>query len=251
MLWNPPESPLAIEFPPELVAQVVQLGGLQGTRGILYGQRNGNVVQVLAARRKRSPGPVGMESVGVFAMRTRGDVFMTDGDLKWFGENDASAALVVAGDRAGFFVRGFDGKLQSIRSYQEITTVPAAPRKPPMKRIRRVTVSGTALAAWGFLLLEVLLVEAFVARLIPRPGGTLAVTEQEGQLLITWNRAAGAEGGRIEITDGGLHKIFTVQEGQSSATYAPSSRNVQIRLSPPERLLFGKTDLVRFAAIDR
>jgi hypothetical protein len=242
MLWNPPESPLTIEFPPDLLTQAVRLGGLQGTRGILYGHQNGKRVEVLSARRKRDGRPPGLERVGVFAVRSRGHVFMTEGDLKWFGEHEALVGLVAAGDRAGFFVRGFDRMLQSIRSYQEITI----PRARAKKQRPRFAIPAAVLGICAALLVSV-----FAARLITEPPVNLAVTQREGQLLITWNRAARAAGGRIEIKDGGIHKIFTVLPEQWSATYTPASRDVEIRLSPPTRLLFGKAELVWFAAGER
>jgi hypothetical protein len=167
---------------------------------------------------------------------------MTEGDLKWFGENDAAVGLVVAGDRAGFFVRGFDGTLQSIRSYQEIAVTGACPPRSKTHE-RPFAIRAAILGACA-----VLLAAAFSARMIVEPPIELSVVEKEGQLLITWNREARAEGGRIEITDGGFHKIFTVRAGQWSATYTPVSRDVQIRLSPPGRMLFGQAGLVHFAA---
>ena len=59
--------------------------------------------------------------MGVFFSRIRGEVFLTETDLAFFNEHQSEVALVVAGDRAGFFVREADGSIQTVRSHEEFS----------------------------------------------------------------------------------------------------------------------------------
>jgi len=71
----------------------------------------------------------GLEPIGIYVLRVRGEVFLTERNLELFERTGALIALVVAGGRAGFFVRDFEGALQSIRSYEEFDV--------PSLRVRR------------------------------------------------------------------------------------------------------------------
>src|SRR5579864_6398 len=142
--WCPPQSPLRIEFPPELLHDV-RLEGSSRARalplrwlprfnrvvnqssGLLFGVQHEDEVRVLAARGdsgEASPG--GLAQVGTFVCRTRGEVFLTDDDLANFEKHQGVIALVVAGGQAGFFVREPDGSVQAIRSHEEFQVAAAA-----------------------------------------------------------------------------------------------------------------------------
>ncbi len=95
--WCPPQSPLRIEFPPELLHDVRLEVAAQPERrlplrwiprlnrvvtqssGLLFGVRNEDEVRVLAARASD-----GLSPVGTFVCRERGEVFLTDNDLASF-----------------------------------------------------------------------------------------------------------------------------------------------------------------------
>ena len=55
-------------------------------------------------------------------------MFLTDDDLANFESHQGVLALVVAGGRAGFFVREPDGSVQAIRSHEEFKVADAASR---------------------------------------------------------------------------------------------------------------------------
>ena len=121
-VWSTPQSPLRIEYSAELLRQV-RLRRSSGDRhGLLYGRRQDSLVRLLAARRAAHPRDVrlsGLEQVGVFAVRSRGDVFLTEQDLEFAERNKAEITLVLAGRQGGFFVPEKDGSIQAIRSHQE------------------------------------------------------------------------------------------------------------------------------------
>ena len=65
---------------------------------------------------------------GHFICRARGEVFLTDDDLANLERHHGVLALVIAGGRAGFFVREPDGSVQAIRSHEEFRVADAATR---------------------------------------------------------------------------------------------------------------------------
>ena len=141
--WCPPQSPLRIEFPPQLLHDV-RLESAQPPRrvalrwiprfnrvvnqssGLLFGVRHEDEVRVLTARASD-----GLSPVGTFVWRERGEVFLTDDDLADFEKHQGVLALVVAGGQAGFFVREADGSMQAIRSHEEFKVADAASRPVP------------------------------------------------------------------------------------------------------------------------
>ena len=123
-IWSPPESPLRIEYAAELFSEV----RLEGATGTLYGLKSKTSVRVSAARCE-----AGLKPVGIFAVRNRGEVFLTEADLERFEKSDSEIALVIAGASAGFFVRQRNGSIQSIKSYQEVAC-PKPPSRFTMKR---------------------------------------------------------------------------------------------------------------------
>src|SRR5580700_6891925 len=94
-LWAPPKSPVLVEYSLEM------LRNIRGS-GVLFGARQRNRVRIAAAEAEE-----GLDPVGVFVVRSRGEVFLTEADLERFEDFQVSGAvaLVVAGGKAGFFVR--------------------------------------------------------------------------------------------------------------------------------------------------
>ncbi|HEY7338850.1 MAG TPA: hypothetical protein VH639_28435 [Bryobacteraceae bacterium] len=115
--WEPPESPLRIEFPDDLLTRLEPDPARMETTGLLYGSRQGtNVYLTLPGRDTDQPGEV----VGIYVLRKRGEVFLTEANVALFERIDVPVALVIAGAKGGFFVRDRDGALQSVRSLEEI-----------------------------------------------------------------------------------------------------------------------------------
>ena len=123
-VWSPPGSPVRIEYAPALLQEV----RAAGSEGILYGTAGRASIRLATAR---TPAPVRCDyhAVGIYSVRKRGEVFLTEEDLDAFDCAKAAVALVVAGPRAGFFIREHDGSIQAIRSREEIF-LPASGRRP-------------------------------------------------------------------------------------------------------------------------
>ncbi len=88
------------------------------TSGVLYGSRHGGQIRITSIETPRGEEE---KKVGVFFSRIRGEVFLTEADLTFFNEHHSEVALVVAGDRAGFFVREAGGSIQTVRSHEEFS----------------------------------------------------------------------------------------------------------------------------------
>jgi hypothetical protein len=227
--WSPPQSPLRIEFPADLLPELQPPAGSLENSGILYGLRRGREVRVLTARPE--PGEV-LESVGVFVSRSRGEVFMTESNLSFFEREGAAVALVIAGSRAGFFVRESDESIQTVRSHEEFpvsnqATGPGKP-SPPAKTV------ANAKWAWsgaGMLALVTLPVAAlaYLRPAFPQAPRSLRVQEDQNQLTISW--AAGRQA-ILQIEDGTERTAVTVPPDQSNATYVRRTGEVQISLIP-------------------
>lgn len=129
--WAPPESRMRIEYSTEVLRQISLEGAAREASGILFGTRQENSIRIVEARFRNDEGgadPAGLGPVGIFAARRRGEIFLTESDLKRFeqtavngtaGEPCECVALVVAGRMGGFFLRDNDGSIQTVRSYQE------------------------------------------------------------------------------------------------------------------------------------
>ena len=111
-VWSPPRSPARIEYVSAL------LDGIH-VGGELFGTRIEGGFRVLEVRNGPDENEAGLESLGIFASRVRGEVFLTESDLQRLGRRPL--ALVVVGDRAGFFIREPDGSMVTIQSYQEFS----------------------------------------------------------------------------------------------------------------------------------
>jgi hypothetical protein len=148
--WAPVESPLAIEYPVEVLdeiravcRQAVAGGGPQPT-GILFGTRKEDTLRILSWR-PCAPRPdeaarllgefradsdlLGLEPLGWFVLHARGDISLAAADLEvydgCFGEPWQVALVLRPGRqatvRAGFFVRARDGSLRTESSHREFT----------------------------------------------------------------------------------------------------------------------------------
>jgi hypothetical protein len=229
-IWCPEASPLCVEFPADLVQGL----GIAEACGVLYGSRHGHAIRILA--RHAGPEDEELEKVGVFVSRIRGEVFLTEGDLALFKQHPSEIALVVAGDRAGFFVREADGSIQTVRSHEEFCItrlhadppiVPAVPlittpRTPRLvlKWTRKWALAG--LASLGMVPIAALAV--FPQQ--PTPSA-LELRESGGQLRISWKPGRNAV---LAIDDGGRRLSIPVYANQSNVTYAPRSSQVEVML---------------------
>jgi hypothetical protein len=231
--WSPTASPLKIEFPAELAAELWPEPETLETSGVLYGFRNGREVHVLAAEATGD-----LEQVGIFVARERGEVFLTESNLELFERYKVPVALVRAGGKAGFFVREPNGSIQTVRSHEEFAVdVPALPAPRPMLplAVRRKPVW----AAAGFFALT-LPVLAFFR---PAPSLGLQVREQAGQLQISWVAGKTA---LLEIEDGDRHVAAPVFANQSNLTYERSGGEVAVRLTVDDGGAHPQRETARF-----
>jgi hypothetical protein len=217
--WHPPESPWRIDFPEDLPRRLHP-----GTAGVLYGHIDGSTIKIAF------PAPEG-DPVGIYVSHRRGEVFLTDSDIARFEESGAAAALVVAGEKAGFFVRSSDGSLQSIRSFEEFS-VPRA-----RSRGVRIVAGHKGIFAGALLLLTILLVAgiATLAARRPVPSAGLTVRENGDQLLISWRPG---RPGLLEISDSGQITSFRFPAEVGTAIYFRRSADVRVKLTlvnPPHR----------------
>lgn len=218
-LWTPPESPLRVEYSTGLLREVRLSGEAADAFGLLYGTRSGRTIRVVSTR-----GQAGLAPVGVFASRIRGEVFLAEEDLERFEGAGASVALVIAGERGGFFVRDAGGALETVRSYEEfLIQPPSAPRARP----RRWSY------AWVFGLLP--LAAFAVPHRAPAPF-MLHLNEDAGQLKISWNQP---REGTLTILDGGSVITVDVRPDQSRMTYARRSGDVIVKLGPAQARFVG------------
>jgi hypothetical protein len=267
--WCPPQSPLRIEFLPELLRDVRREGfqpaprlplrwlprmnrAVNQSSGLLFGVRNEDDVRVLTARASD-----GLSPLGTFVCRERGEVFLTDDDLADFEKQNGILALVIAGGRAGFFVRETDGSVQAIRSHEEFKVSDASsqpvseeadreallpvPEPRSWRAWKRIGACSVVLAipAGAF---------AYLRPLLPSLPLALAIREEAGQLVIGWNARALAEGSRLEIQDGSERTILMLPADASSATYGPQGDDVEVRLSTDTRIGGAHWEATRFVA---
>jgi len=270
--WCPPQSPLRIEFPPELLHDV-RLEPAQPARrfplrwiprlnrvvnqssGLLFGVRHEDEVRVLTARASD-----GLAPVGTFVCRARGEVFLTDDDLANFEKHQGVLALVVAGGRAGFFVREPDGSVQAIRSHEEFKVADAASRPvlggieaadelpSPSPSWWRAAQTWKRVGASAVLLAIPAGAFAYLRPMLPQLPIALAIREEAGQLVIGWNASALAEGSRLEIQDGSERTILMLPANASSATYGRQGNDVEVRLSTDTRMGGAHWEAARFAS---
>jgi hypothetical protein len=271
--WCPPQSLLRIEFLPELLHDV-RLSSAPPVRGIplrwiprlnravtqsgglLFGVRQENEVRVLAAHANEHPD--GLDPVGIFIWRERGEVFLTDEDLAKFEKHQGVLALVIAGGQAGFFVRESDGSVQAIRSHEEFTVADAVSRPASGEMDAADQVPAPASRGWQFawkrmgacaaLLAVPAGAFAYLRPLLPSLPLALAIREEAGQLVIGWNAGALAGGGRLEIQDGSKRTVLMLPADASGATYGRQGDEVEVRLSADTRIGGAHWEAARFVA---
>jgi hypothetical protein len=227
--------------------------------GLLFGVRHDDEVRVLTARADQSDStPGGLSPVGTFVCRERGEVFLTDDDLANFESHQGVLALVVAGGRAGFFVREPDGSVQAIRSHEEFKVADAASRPsvetnaaaelptPARREWWQVRLAWKRVAACGAFLAVPAGAFAYLRPLLPHMPIALAIREEAGQLVIGWNAGSLAEGSRLEIQDGSERTILMLPANASSATYGPQGDDVAVRLSTDTRMGGAHWEAARF-----
>lgn len=219
--WSPPESPFRVEYSPSLLREVrISSGGIDAF-GILYGVRHGNTIRLIATR-----GRAGLDPLGVFASRVRGEIFLTEEDLERFEKAEACVAMVVSGECGGFFVRDSEGSIETVRSYQEFSThgpVEAIPIAVPKKR------------RWLWAACLPLIVLPFLYR--PHHQQlALTVREAAGQLRISWNIPITET---LTILDGGERTYVSIAPGQKTATYARRSGDVTVGIGAVQTRFVG------------
>jgi hypothetical protein len=221
-IWTTPQSPLRIEYSAELLRQV-QREGAGDRRGLLYGRRNDTQIRLLGARRAghtKDPRLNGLDQVGAFAVRSRGEVFLTDQDLEFAERSRAEFTLVLAGGQGGFFVPEKDGSILSIRSHHEFTV----PHTAPMRKgsFSRSWLNAVAMA--GCLVLAV----AAALHAGPKAILTLNVHEEAGQLVAVWSPGVR---GTLEIHSQNRSVQLPVPVQETRATFQPEAGDVDFTLT--------------------
>jgi hypothetical protein len=220
--WAPSGSPVRIEYSLDLLKQL-RFNSAEGDQsGFLWGAKVENSVRVVASRPS-----AGLDTVGVFVVRTRGEVFLTESDLERLGS--FNIALVMVGSKGGFFVREPGGSIQTIRSYQEFLMAPP-PKTKPLER-RRVYSWAWACLGLLALLAVPLMAQSYWRPLLAHPPVILTVREEAGQLAIGWDPEMVGRHGRLEILDGaGQTTVPISSPALASVTYAHDSEKVEVRL---------------------
>jgi hypothetical protein len=251
---------LRIEFRAELLDDV-RRGGIRPSlfrpeinqsSGLLFGVRELDEVRILSQCSDEHDAPL-----GIFVCRTRGEVFLTDDDLANFEKHQVVLALVVAGGRAGFFVREADGSIQAIRSHEEfpVAALAASPavakRAKPRPQLEQpipapdMWSARRRLAACAVVLAVPAGAFAYLRPLLRLPIA-LALREESGQLVIGWNAGALMDGSRLEIRDGSERTLVMLPAHMSSATYGPQGDDVEVRLTTDTRVGGAHWEAARF-----
>ncbi len=189
--------------------------------GVLYGVRHAQTIRLVATR-----GRAGLDPLGIFAARVRGEVFLTEEDLERFEKAGAAVALVISGENGGFFVRDAAGSIEAVRSYQEFSIHAPAPAPPLVKVMKRRWTW-----AWSLALLPLLF---FIPR-HPRPL-EINLREDAGQLKISWNVPAQAP---LSIVDGGERTSIVIPPGASTITYARRTGDVTVGIGSVQARFVG------------
>jgi hypothetical protein len=219
--WAPSASPFRVEYPPALLRELRMTNNGVDAFGMLYGVRHDQTIRLVSTR-----GRAGLNPLGIFAARVRGEVFLTEEDLERFEKADACVALVISGETGGFFVRDGDGSIEAVRSYEEFSVHGPTPVSKVVKRRSKW--------GWSLLLLPFL---PFLG-LIPSHRPPLAVTlrEDSGQLRISWNVPVKAT---LEILDGGARTALAIAPGLSTVTYARRTEDVTVGIGSAQARFVG------------
>lgn len=237
--WQPARSPVCIEFLPAVLQQIRSETKQDHDRGFLFGTRQQNDLRMFAARRAPrldDPQLRGTVPVGIYISRARGEVFLTDPDIAFMDQHRTAVALVVAGARAGFFVRETDGTLQAVRSYEEFAVADAATMPAPRRAIRYSPPVAPQHWRWPAAVASLLAVPAVaLAYWLPPAPIEIEARERYGQLVVSWDARALERGGRLEIVDGSKRTVLRLARGTTGATYLVQSAAVDVRLSTDTR----------------
>jgi hypothetical protein len=215
-----------VEYSPELLRQARKEGAREN-RGVLYGKRSDTRVRLLAARPARHRKDLklaGLERVGVFAVRGAGEVFLTEEDLEFTERQSADLALILAGDRGGFFVREPDGVFLTIRSHEEFRASDGPMREK------------TSIRRWlniAALIICVAVSVGAVSYAEPKAALSLRVHEVAGQLQIEWSPKIA---GTLTLNEGARVVEIPVSAYETRATFAVQGPKIDIRLSTIEGL---------------
>jgi hypothetical protein len=144
----------------------------------------------------------------------------------------APLALVIAGNRAGFFVHAPEGAIQSVRSYEEFSIADPKPVAAPVAHAPARLWPGTwrgAVAGWLALIALPVAALAYLRPAFPgkSAASVLQVQEDRGLLRIRWQAG---EPGILEIQDGADRLVTPVFANQSGAAYERHSRDVGVSL---------------------
>jgi hypothetical protein len=193
----------------------------------------------------------GLEPVGIYATRWRGEVFLTEEDLLRLETLDAESgssagiALVIAGGQGGFFVRELDSSMQTIKSYQEVPIRPpseensgSAKRATPVNRAGQRTSTEPMRQVKPAKQLNPRLAVAIAVvagiltgcALLPRSAPPFTVQDQDGQLRIVLSATAHNPGARLRIVDGDERRSIPISPSLTSVVYAPLTPNVHISI---------------------
>lgn len=211
-VWAPVKSPVRIEYTRELTRDLARHDDESDMAGELYGRRLAHAVHVISTEPRENLSPV-----GIFSVRVRGDVFLTENDLARLEalHSPDAIALVIAGNTAGFFVREPGGAMQTIKSYQEFPVRRISKRRPPPVR------EYLALAA----------AMAITIALFAWPTNPIEIRAESSALRIRLHRAALSDGARIQIVDGAERRSIPITRGLSSIVYAPVTRDVRVTVT--------------------
>ena len=267
-VWAPTQSPVRIHYAPEVLRVLRTSPPSPDKIGVLFGSINGADMRVAASlllngkdesgleRALAEPTVAGLTPLGPFVSRVRGEVFLTEEDLPLFDRfpQPNAIALVIAGDKAGFFVRQPDSSLQSIRSYHEFTlTTPHLIPRPqaPAPAVRQPTV----IPIFGIAGLAALVLTLAAVPLAARPFRhvdvplDLELRERDGQILISWNREASVAGSAtLEVRDGQERRNIAIQRGQATVTVERRSGDVEVILTVKGKSPEPRAESIRFLA---
>jgi hypothetical protein len=256
-VWSPPGSDFRIEYSNALLRDVrIMQAGQRDISGLLYGARANGTIRVVAARAtadtpdRLDPRLSGLDLIGMFASRLRGEVFLTESDLEQFEklESGAVVALVVAGTNAGFFVHEHDGSLQSIKSHLEFSAAETAPGVDPQQDVEppKLSPPGASRMGWGMRAVAIGALAVAIGFAAPRiarsalilqvgalprsrPPVALTVREHAGALQIGWTPAALSAPAMLDIQDGAEHTSVAAAS-LASLTYVRRTGDVEVQL---------------------
>jgi hypothetical protein len=237
--WAPLRSPLQVEYCPDILRDVQLEDGSNRVSGVLLGKLHGNTVRLLAARRSTSTaGPrlgsslEGVSPIGIFVTRVRGEIFLTEFDLELFDQERAVVALVVVGDKGGFFVREADGSIQAIQSHEEFALdgtplLPSSNTNPAKPIAWSLQSRIAAIVILGFMA-SIAVVASQWHR--PAPSLGLILRDESGLLHIAW-KPSSIRHFTLEVMDGSAHVTLPLAPRSRSVTYARRTSDVEVRLT--------------------